>query len=177
MDEPKKNNGYQELKVLVQRIDKGNPKKEDLALLHKEFDRMPQLYRNVGNISKQVFESVIGDANKSIVFGESVERYAEEMKQELGYQSSTFIEKMLIDEVVMRWLRLSVMDSAHRNITSQSHRREEGMYIEKRLHLAQKNYLRASETLVKVRKMIAQTQAKGAEMVKNLLTADKISAS
>lgn len=72
----------------------------------------------------------------------------------------------------MRWLRLSVMDSTLKNVTSQSHTRESGMYAEQRLHLAQKRYLRAIETLAKVRKMIAQTQAKSAKMFKNLMSND-----
>lgn len=49
---------------------------------------------------------------------------------------------------------------------------EQRMYVDKRLDLAQKRFLRSINTLAKVRKMIAQTQAKGAEMFKNLITKD-----
>jgi hypothetical protein len=108
-----------------------------------------------------------------VAFQECAEMYIEEMKSELGYQSSTFIEKMLIDEIVMRWLRLQVMEGDHKNATYKSHSLAEGMYYEKRLHLAQKRFLRSIDTLGKVRRMIAQTQAKGAEMFKNLMSKDE----
>ncbi|MGI8470064.1 MAG: hypothetical protein ACR2N3_16615 [Pyrinomonadaceae bacterium] len=52
---------------------------------------------------------------------------------------------------------------------NESHALAIGIYYDKRLHLAQKRYLRAIETLAKVRWMIANTQAKGAEMFKNLM--------
>lgn len=51
------------------------------------------------------------------------------MKTEMGYHSSSFVEKLLIDEIIMRRLRLSVMDSTLKNVTSQSHTGESGMYI------------------------------------------------
>ncbi len=94
------------------------------------------------------------------------------MKLELGYKDSTFVEKMLIDEIIMRWLRLQSMEIGHKNATSQSHTREQGTYFDKRLDMAQKCFLRSINTLAKVRKMIAQTQAKGAEMFKNLMSDD-----
>jgi hypothetical protein len=65
------------------------------------------------------------------------------MKTELGYQTSTFVEKMLIDEIIMRWLRLQNMEIYHKNATSQSHTLEQGMYVDKRLDLAQKRFLRS----------------------------------
>jgi len=46
------------------------------------------------------------------------------------------------------------------------------MYVDKRLDMAQTRFLQSINTLAKVRKMIAQTQAKGAEMFKNLMTKD-----
>lgn len=162
-----------EVHALIKRTDKENPKPEDLEALRKELDEKPELALLIGNIHKQVFSGILDQATKhSAMFRECAERYVKEMKSELGYHSSTFVEKMLIDEIIMRWLRLQITESDHKNTTCKSHTITEGLYVDKRLHLAQKRYLQSIETLAKVRRMIAQTQAKGAEMFKNLLKKD-----
>lgn len=172
MNEPGTIKNGEEMQALVKRIDKGNPSPEDLQALSKELDRKPQLWRSIGNYQNKVFKTVLREVDQSVVVRECGERHVEEMKTELGYHSSTFVEKMLIDEIIMRWLRLVMADNAYTIAVQQSHSVATGMYHEKRLGLAQKRYLRAIDTLARVRKMIAQTQAKGAEMFKNLMTTD-----
>ncbi len=159
----------QDMVALVRRIDKADPKPEDLKALSAELDKYPALYRSAGNLQRQVFSEVLRETTSPFI-KECAERYTKEMKTELGYLNSTFVEKMLIDEIVMRWLRLQNLETYHHNFTSQSHSAEEGIYVDKRLDMAQKRYLRSINTLAKVRKMIAQTQAKGAEMFKNLMS-------
>ncbi len=164
-------NSSKEMMALVARIDKGNPKPEDLKALSTELDKHPEFYRSVGNLQDNIFSEILREStSKSFFVKECAERYIEEMKAELGYHSSTFVEKLLIDEILMRWLRLQATDTGHKNATYQSHSINTGIYHEKRLEAAQRRFLRSINTLAKVRKMIAQTQAKGAEMFKNLLT-------
>ncbi len=172
MDKVGKINSSKELMALVARIDKGNPKPEDLKLLRQEIDDKPELFRIAGNLQRNVFLEIFNECVSSTFLKECAERYIKEMKIELGYKDSTFVEKMLIDEIIMRWLRLQNMEIYHKNATSKSHTLEQGIYVDKRLDLAQKRFLRSINTLAKVRKMIAQTQAKGAEMFKNLITKD-----
>ena len=160
----------QEMLALIKRIDKGNPKPEDLEALRQEMSDRPGLSR-LGNTQKLVMDQVLAAfTNESISSQEFIKKYVKEMKTELGYSNSTFVEKMLIDEIVMRWLRLSEMESGHLKITSQNHAVEVGMYMDRRLDIAQKRFLRAMTTLAKVRKMIGQTQAAGAKMFKDLMT-------
>ncbi len=160
----------QDMMALVARIDKGNPKPEDLKALSKELDKYPDLYQAAGNLQRNAFDEILRDYVSSDFLKECTKRYIKQMKTELGYQSSTFVEKMLIDEIVMRWLRLQNMEIYHKTATFQSHTLEQGMYVDKRLDMAQKRFLRSINTLARVRKMIAQTQAKGAEMFKNLMS-------
>jgi len=159
-----------ELNALIQRTNKANPKPEDVKLLTAWLDAAPSAALKIGNLQQSVFGEIFDKAvGHSTITREAAERYIKYMKTELGYQSSTFVEQMLIDEIIMRWLRLQVTESNHKEVTYGEHTYRAGMYVDKRLHLAQRRYLKAIETLVKVRKMIAQTQAKGAEMFKNLM--------
>lgn len=170
MDNVKKINSSKDLMALVTRIDKGNPKPEDLKLLRQEINDKPELFRSIGNLQHNVFSEIFRELISSAFQRECAEKYIEEMKIELGYKDSTFVEKMLIDEIIMRWLRLQNMEIYHKNATSQSHTLEQGIYVDKRLDMAQKRFLRSINTLARVRKMIAQTQAKGAEMFKSLMS-------
>jgi hypothetical protein len=163
----------EDLRALVKRIDKDNPKSEDLEALSKEMDEMPELFFDIGNAQKNVFERVLESGVTTRFARECALRYIEEMKTQMGYQTSTFVEKMLIDEIVMRYIRLQMAEASYQShVIDKSHSLEIGTYHEKIVEQAQKRYIRAIETLVKVRKMIAQTQAKGAEMFKSLLKKD-----
>lgn len=57
-----------EMMALVARVDKENPKREDLELLRREFDAKPELYRNIGNISGKICSLVLEDINKTRFF-------------------------------------------------------------------------------------------------------------
>lgn len=119
MSEPGTIKNSQEMVALVKRIDKGNPSPEDLQTLSKELNRKPQLWQSLGNHQNQVFTAVLRKVNQSAVVQECGKRYVEEMKTEFGYYSSTFVEKMLIDEIIMRWLRLVLADNAFTVATQQ----------------------------------------------------------
>lgn len=163
-----------ELKSIIKRTDTENPKPKDLEVLRKEFEDKPELYRSIGNLNKGVFNTILESAvGKSVLVRESTQRFIKEMKSELGYETSTFVEKMLIDEIILRWLRLLTVENDHHKILNERHTLEVGIYYDKRLSTAQHRYLKSIETLAKVRKMIAQTQAKGAKMFKDLMTSNE----
>lgn len=159
------------MRSLAERTDKPNPKESDLAELRKELEAVPNFEETFDNLTQLMTTEILrGFTGKSAFHYEIAARQIDGMKKELGYQLSTFIEKMLIDEVVMRWLRLQVMDNDHKSATYREHSFREGLYYDKRLHLAQKRYLKAIETLTKVRKMLVETQAEGAKMHKRLVS-------
>lgn len=174
--EPTETDGNDKANRLVQLYrltDKTNPKPEDLAELKRALDEKPVFALTVGNLQKQVFESIVEKATGSSAgVKECVIRYIEHLKSELGYEKASFAERLLIDEIAMRWVRLQVMEHDHKKITYDSHTLAIGLYTDKRLHLAQQRFLRAVESLAKVRKLIVGTQAKGVQMYKNLVSAE-----
>lgn len=158
------------LNALVKQTNKEKPKPEHLEQLKAAFDAHPWAATSIGNLQRNVFDSVVSTAvGNSALMREAIRRYVTKMKDDLNYEKSSFVEKMLIDEIIMRWVRLQVIEQNHLEATSGKHNMKEGMYHEKRLHLAQKRHLDAIETLAKVRKMVVQTQAKGMQMFKDLV--------
>jgi hypothetical protein len=169
MEEDKKK--VSDFSSLVEHTNKANPKEKDMRELKEYFDKDPSLALQIGNVNKTIFDSILEKMAGESEFGrETMRRFIQNMKTELGYHTSTFVEQMLIDEIAMRWIRLQVMENDHKINTYAEHTFRKGLYYDKRLHLAQARYLKAIETLAKVRKMIAVTQAKGAKMFKNLMT-------
>jgi hypothetical protein len=155
---------------ITERIDTDKPKKNDLLALEKFLDETPNYVDFVGNRQNQLLHQMLEkDFKDSVLVRKTTEKFIEKMKSEMGYATSTFIEKMLIEEIIMRWLRLQMVEGLHYQNTSKIHPSETGYYWDRRLTQAQNRYLKAINTLTKVRKMIAQTQAKGVKIFKDLL--------
>ncbi len=82
------------------------------------------------------------------------------MRDNLGWSAASEIERILIEQICLNWLRLNLLESIHFIKTTGSHSSEHGIYWEKRLSGAQRRYLRACESLAKVRKLLAEAELK-----------------
>jgi hypothetical protein len=150
-------NSVEEFKALMARTNKANPKKADLEALKEAFDAAPSLALANGNAQRHISDNLIKQmAGESAFMIESMGRYVAHLKKELGWDGSSFIERLLIDEVTIRWLRLQQVEDVHRKVTNEPHTLASGLYYERRLHLTQRRYQKAIETLVKVRSLLAQ---------------------
>ena len=159
-----------EIFALLKRTNKENPTAADLAELRETLRDNPQIWQNVGDLSRGIENRLLPD---NALTAECLKVKLEQMRDELGWQNSSELEKLLIEQICLTWLRLHALEGVHLSKTSESHSLNEGTYYDKRLSEAQKRFLRATETLAKVRKMLAQTQAAGAKMYKNLVQAEK----
>jgi hypothetical protein len=88
---------------------------------------------------------------------ESIRTGIAEMSRALGRDEAPMLEKLLIDQVVICWLNIYDVQYRYANVHSESNTLTFGEYYEKRLTAAQKRYLRACETLARVRR-ISQVQ-------------------
>jgi hypothetical protein len=76
------------------------------------------------------------------------------VREELGYCEAPPFERALIDHAALCWLRLQIVEQWYSERALQgTHSIEVGWYFEKRLAATQKRYLRAIETLAKVRRL------------------------
>ena len=73
----------------------------------------------------------------------------------MNYEDSSVLEKVLIDNVIITWLRLQWMEYQLIGFMEQQEIRMSVIeYWEKRLSVAQSRHLRACETLARVRKLL-----------------------
>ena len=146
-----------ELTALVKRTNKDKPAPEDVQTLRRVFEEAEGalLWRAIGNIAATATEDAINAWFSTALTREAVTRMVEDLKDQLGYAQSPALECMLIDQVVLCWLRLHQLEAAYTNrlVAPNSHTHESGLYWDKRLNSAQRRYTRACESLARVRKL------------------------
>ena len=82
------------------------------------------------------------------------------MRDKLGWKDSSQLEKIIIEQVCLNWLRLNALELTHDQKTRESHTLPVGEHWDKLLTQSQKRYLRACESLAKVRKLLAEAELK-----------------
>jgi hypothetical protein len=144
---------YQRIRKLIEATNKENPKAADVKALRAELASNPMLWRFAGNTARLASETIISRLDASALVKESTLRGMEEMRAELGYEAAPHLERLVIEQVVLCWVRLHITEIQHCQFTSGEHTLTSGIYWDKRLTNAQRRFMRASESLAKVRKL------------------------
>ena len=84
---------------------------------------------------------------------ESLKVGRQALRDELGYKQASSFERLLIDHVVLCWLRLNYVEFAYTGMKIDSMPTPRADYWERKLSTAQQRYLRASETLARIRRL------------------------
>ena len=145
---------------LLDKTDKKRPKKEDVKALRRMLNEPGGLWRIEGDLAQQAALATIRKIQATEAIKSSIRAGIVAIKDDLGYQNAPALEKLLIEQVVMSWLRMNLTEYNYTNIMmGESISLPWADYWERRLGAAQWRYLRACETLVRVRKLIRRTPA------------------
>lgn len=82
------------------------------------------------------------------------------MRDELGDDAASALERSLIQHVVLCWLRLHDCELRYHMVMGDNPTVTQAMYWEKKLSANQGRYLRACETLAKVHRLNVKIQVK-----------------
>lgn len=146
--------------ALVEAVDSGKPTNEQRAELACYFDQFPKLAKLQGDanehITTRLIQSLHGSGSEA---GEmAVLTHLRNIKAGMGYKGAPIAEQMLIDHICICWLRLQLAEWRHLNHTTEGHDMKDGAYWENVLNAAQKRYLRAVESLARVRSLNVKIQ-------------------
>lgn len=148
----------EELGRVIDAVNREDPDPEHLSRLRRALRKAPVVAEIVGDLSKDAREEIITGLKTSTFTKESVGAYVDHIANELGYESAPMLERLLIDQVVICWLRLYQIDMAYSQIRSGGWLTiDQGVYYERRLSAAQRRFLRACTTLARIRKMAGRT--------------------
>lgn len=144
-----------ELYEILKATNKEKPAKADIQRLESYFMQHPSAVEKLGNLANQVQIQIVDHAfSTSAGTAISVESYMADLRLEMGYDDAPVILRGLIDHVVLCWLRLYITELRYeRNMESGNLTVTQGEYWEKKLTQNQKRYLRAVETLARIRKL------------------------
>ena len=141
----------QEIKGLIERTNKDKPKPEDVKALQTMLARHPQLWRRGGDLAVQNQRKLLNSSDMTTAAREMIEAALNAMRRELGYSGAPMLEQMLIEQVILSWLRLNIWEYKVSDMGSVS--LVVADFWERRLSAAQRRFLRACETLARVRRL------------------------
>ena len=142
-----------ELTQALNRCNTENPSPEDVAAMRKHLQDVPGLWRLCGDLASTMTQAVIAGINTTPAIRESVIMGRETMRRELGYDTSPMLEQMLIDHLLLCWVRLQLAEHAYTGCLKEGGTLNQGEFWEKRLSAVQRRYLRAVESLARIRRM------------------------
>jgi len=147
--------GNHELGELLEKTSKKKPAKADLVKLQTYLAEHPDHAMDVGNIARQMKITILMRAFKDYEGYEmTVAANCRGMMDELGYADAGILEQMLIDHIIVTWLRMYETEMRYENVQAASVTLTQALYWEKKLSSNQRRYLRAMEALVKVRRLL-----------------------
>lgn len=145
------------LRDLIDRTNKEKPKPADVQELRRVLAESPKLWRVAGQMATLASEAAVNRWNATPFVKESVKRGMEVLRDDLGFADSPPLEKLLIEQVILCWVNLHMLELVHNDRLANSHTTEAGLYWDRRLSNAQRRFVNATESLARVRKLTSAT--------------------
>jgi len=144
---------FNTLIALRAKVDRENPDPKALESLREQLRAFPLLSKVLCDLHDRNAQGVIASIAKDRVTVEALKATVRHMSDELGYEGAPALERPLIEHVVLCWLRLQKAELAYSQVLAGSPALTQAAYWERRLTMAQGRYLRAGESLARVRRL------------------------
>ena len=147
--------------ALLEKTNTEQPSPKDVKALSDLLsgNKKLELWRDVMSAGHLAEIMVIQNARATAGLKECWKHRLQVLKKDLGYDDAPLLEKLLIQQAALCWLKLNLVELSYSNTMVQSITLTLGMYREKRLSAAQRRFTRACETLARVRKLSRNTPA------------------
>jgi hypothetical protein len=142
---------------LADAVDAPDATPDDVAALRTLFGEHQDIWRVFGDVGRQTERLMFEHARTHKSARLALENEAAALRRELGYDEAPALEQLLIQETVLAYLQLMFIRQKFDAVESvravASQAAPIGMVYEKRLTGAQRRFLRASQTLARVRRL------------------------
>jgi len=139
---------------------KKKPTYADRAAFTSLIEQKPGLWELYGDLAQQARRQLFDAVKMPVSMRESLEVGMAEMRTELAGADAPRVVRLLVENVVTCWLRLQLMEYHYtvNMFAAEPPRMAMGDYWERRLTIAQGRYLRAIDTLARVRRLALPVQ-------------------
>lgn len=144
----------EEFSELLMKTKKKHPREEDVIAFRKLIYSDVKFFASLCPLAETTANSILTRVTDDPGSKEVLRANMLAIREELGYSEAPPFERALIDHVALCWLRLQLTEQWYSEKTLQeTHTFEAVLYFDKRHAGAQKRYLRAIETLARVRRL------------------------
>jgi hypothetical protein len=145
----------EEFAKIVVATSREHPALRDLDRLRGYLQRHPEISGVLGDLCQELTERLLDYYSNVPAKRESVAAFCQRMRADLGYIKTSMLEKSLIDHIVNCWLALHQVSTMHQSVLERG-QDSATTYWEKRVDAAQRRYLRAVESLMRVRRLASR---------------------
>lgn len=172
---PTATGAHDEIIALIRRMEKDNPDPEDVKTFRKMLANSPALWAVAGDLMRIARDKMLAGLNANALTRESVEEGIRRIARELVGEDAPLIERLLAEHAALCWANYYLTQHHYHSVMEEPVTLAQGAYWEKRLATVQRRYLRALETLARVRRLLRPHALQvniGAQQV-NVLKAEK----
>lgn len=151
---------FDEFNELIRLIDSNEATSEQRALLRNYLQQWPPFAQKLADAT----DALMARLAKSLYGSETgagalaVDVYSAKLKAELGYDDAPEVERLLIQHLIVCWMRMQEVEWHYQNRMDGHYSASERDYWERRLSATQRRYLRTVETLARIRKLNLRLQ-------------------
>lgn len=146
--------GFKELRELTRKVDKAKPDSADVAALGALLYRQPELWRICGDLAEQAALRLIEELNAPQSMKRSMQSGLVAMADELARPEDGPLESLIIRQIVGAWVRLAYTEYSYNGtLVAGNQTLAQADFWERRMTAAERRYLRACETLARVRRL------------------------
>jgi len=148
---------YNEFQGLLDAADKEGAKQSVLNKAKQYAQAHPGLFDGTTAVSHNTLISVMNSVKMNPSGKIYFEGEAAALRRSLGEATATPLEKLLIQDIAICWLRLQLMEQVYSlNYSSDNLSIAKADYLERRLSATHKRYLQSVETLARVRRLLSR---------------------
>ena len=144
---------------LVDGIDRDDPSPADVRALREMLHDHSGLWREYGDLAQNAAATLIQQLKASPHVAESLIHGWTAMKDDLGYSDAPPLERHLIEEVVLCSMHKNLVAAEYSAAMTKPITQSSVNHWERRLTAVQSRFLRAIESLARVRKLARTTPA------------------
>ncbi len=140
--------------AVMQRANVKEPSENDRAVLDSLLGDFPMLWDIAGDIMAKAADKLISRMSNTYSIEASVRKGWQELPKQLAHPNDGPLERLLVQQVVLCWLQMGYIEYQYNSLLPQGDTTlPSANFWERRLSAAQRRYLRAIETLARVRRL------------------------
>ena len=123
----------------------------DPAALNPLYDRAPSLAQHIADGLLRAEHHILAWWPDR---GNALKLYLQQMREDLDYEAASGLERLVIDQLVVCWLRVQQAQRVRTDQDQKGVGLQEHKHFDRRLEVANKSFLQACKTLAQVQRLL-----------------------